>query len=143
MRLPRRWSRVVGVALALALLVGCVSCTNRSASINRRPQVDTTATASLVDGVQQITVYVDDTYRFTPDTITVHPGLVKVTLVHRGTGAPHDLSVQGFPVDFGPLVNPGGTSSATFTAPAPGRYQFVCTIHFAQGQTGTLIVTAD
>jgi plastocyanin len=28
-------------------------------------------------------------------------------------------------------------------APAPGKYTFVCTIHQAQGQIGTLIVTAS
>jgi plastocyanin len=99
-------------------------------------------TASTVNGVQQVTIYAGDTYRFTPSTITVHPGQVQVMLVHTGTGAPHDFSVLGFPADFVPLVRPGGTSVASFTAPAPGTYTFVCTIHQAQGQTGTLIVTA-
>jgi plastocyanin len=93
--------------------------------------------------VQQVTLEVGDTYRFTPNVITVHPGMVRVTLVHTGTGAPHDLQVLGFPADFVPLVTPKGTSSATFVAPAPGRYEFVCTIHQAQGQTGTLVVLAS
>ena len=93
--------------------------------------------------VQQVTIVVSDTYRFDPDVITVHPGKVKITLMHTGTGAPHDLSVLGFPADFVPLVQPGGTSSATFIAPAPGSYKFVCTIHVTQGQTGTLIVLAN
>jgi plastocyanin len=126
-------------AILMLVLLCVISCSNSTASINRRPQSGA-ASASVVDGVQQVTVYVDDHFRFTPDTITVHPGAVRITLVHRGTGAPHDLSVLGFPGDFVPLVQPGGTSSATFTAPAPGRYTFVCTIHVAQGQTGTLIV---
>lgn len=128
---------------AVVAAVAClVSCTNQHSSINRTPQSGS-ATASVVAGVQQVTVYVDDHFRFTPDVITVHPGQVRVTLVHRGTGAPHDLQVSGFPGDFVPLVYPGGTSSATFTAPAPGRYTFVCTIHVAQGQTGTLIVAGS
>jgi plastocyanin len=135
----RRWLAAV---LMLVVLAGCASCSNQQASINRRPQISGSATASAVNGVQQVTIYVNDTYRFSPDTITVHSGQVRVTLVHQGTGAPHDLEVVGFPGDFVPLVNPGGTSSATFTAPAPGTYKFICTIHQAQGQTGTLIVTA-
>ena len=131
-----RWRVLLAIAVAAACLC---SCTNRQSPINR-PSQSGSATASEVAGVQQVTVYVDDHFRFTPDVITVHPGPVRVTLVHRGTGAPHDLQVVGFPGDFVPLVQPGGTSSATFTAPAPGRYTFVCTIHVAQGQTGTLIV---
>ena len=109
------------VLAACVLIGGCVGCSNRTASINRRPQSSDSVTASVVNGVQQVTVYAGDTYRFTPDVITVHPGPVQVTLVHTGTGAPHDLQVLGFPADFVPLVNPGGTSTATFTAPAPGH----------------------
>jgi plastocyanin len=135
----RRWP-AVALVLCAVLLAGC---SNRSASINRRPQSSGSVTASVVDGVQQVTIEAGDTYRFSPDVITVHPGLIRVTLVHTGTGAPHDLQVLGFPADFVPLVSPKGTSTATFTAPAPGRYTFVCTIHQAQGQVGTLIVTGS
>ena len=135
----RRSTAGVAVVATLVLLAGC---SNRSASINRRPQLGGSASASEVNGVQQIRIDVGDTYRFSPDVITVHPGPVQVTLVHTGTGAPHDLQVLGFPADFVPLVNAKGTSTATFTAPAPGTYKFICTIHQAQGQIGKLIVTA-
>jgi plastocyanin len=135
----RRWP-AVALVLCAVLLAGC---SNRSASINRRPQSSGSVTASVVNGVQQVTIDAGDTYRFSPDVITVHPGPIRVLLVHTGTGAPHDLQVLGFPADFVPLVSPKGTSMATFTAPAPGRYTFVCTIHQAQGQVGTLIVTGS
>jgi plastocyanin len=131
-----------GAVVVLVLLV-LAGCSNRSASINRRPQSGGSASASNVNGVQQVRIEVGDTYRFSPDVITVHPGLVQVTLVHTGTGAPHDFSVVGFPADFVPLVNPKGTSTATFMAPAPGTYKFICTIHEAQGQVGQLIVTSS
>jgi plastocyanin len=130
-----------GLAIAAAVVL-LASCSNREASINRRPQLGS-GSASSVNGVQQITVYVNDTYRFDPNVITVHPGKVQVILVHQGTGAPHDLQVVGFPGDFVPLVRGGGTTTATFVAPAPGSYRFICTIHEAQGQTGTLVVLAD
>ena len=45
-----------------------------------------------------------------------------------------------FPSDFVPDTSAGQTNSMTFTAPSPGTYQFVCTIHTAQGMTGTLVV---
>jgi plastocyanin len=133
--------RTVAVAGCVAMLLA--GCSNRTANVNRRPQSGASTAAVAGNGVQQVTIKADDEYRFTPDTITVHPGQVKITLINTGRGAPHDFSVTGFPADFVPLASAGQTMTATFTAPAPGRYQFVCTIHVTQGQTGTLIVLAD
>lgn len=116
-----------------------VACTNTQSPANRRPQSGA-ATASVIAGVQQITIQAGDDYRFHPSTITVHPGKVEVILHHPGTGAPHNWQLTGFPADFVPLTAAGQTSKATFIAPAPGKYRFICTIHVAQGQTGTLIV---
>jgi plastocyanin len=131
-----------GVLLAAGVLVGVLavaSCSNTKNAIQSRPNTGS-STASVVDGAQHVTIVVDDRYRFDPATITVHPGMVTITLEHKGTGAPHDLQVVGFPSDSVPLVTHGQTVSSTFTTPSPGRYEFVCTIHRALGQTGTLVV---
>lgn len=125
------------VLLAATVLSGCTT----KAAVNRRPHTGS-ETASVVDGVQQITVRAGATLRFAPSTITVHPGKVRVVLVNTG-GAPHNLSVLGFPAAFVPLASSGETKVATFVAPAPGSYTFVCTIHQKQGQTGTLVVLPD
>ena len=101
------------------------------------------AVASEVNGVQQITITAGDDYRFHPSTFTVHPGKVEVILKHPGTGAPHNWQLSDFAADFVPLTAAGQTSRATFMAPSPGKYQFVCTIHVAQGQVGTMIVSAQ
>lgn len=132
---PRLTRPVSGLLLACTLLAGCQT----QSAINREPHEGST-TASATDGVQQVTITTDQHYRFTPSVITVHPGKVKITLSHTGTGAPHDWSLNGFPADNVPLVTPGESKSVEFTAPSPGRYTFVCTIHVAQGQTGTLVV---
>ena len=126
---------------AALLLAGLVvaGCSNTQSSANRQPYLGS-ATASLVDGVQQITLRASD-YRFQPSTITVHPGQVRVIVVNEGQGAPHDWQLPTIPLDYVPLASGGQTKQATFTAPAPGRYQFVCTIHRNQGMTGTLVVT--
>lgn len=129
-------------ALLAAAAVALAGCSNTEPAVNRRP-LSGSATASLVNGVQQVTIDAGDDYRFHPSTFTVHPGRVEVILRHTGTGAPHNWQLVGFPADFVPLVSAGQTSMATFDAPAkPGRYQFECTIHVAQGQVGTMIVTA-
>lgn len=136
----RRTVRVAVVALAL---VAVTACSNRESPSQKRPHQGA-GTASAVAGGQEITITTGSDYRFHPATITVHPGTVRVILVNQtargGGGAPHDLSVTGFPAAFLPLTPAGHSSSARFTAPSPGRYRFVCTIHVAQGQTGTLVV---
>jgi plastocyanin len=138
MPVRRSTSLIASAVAAAALLAGC---SNAEAPSNRTPQ-DGSASASTVDGVQQITVKAGDDFRFAPDTITVHPGSVHVVLVNTGKGAPHDWLLSGMPSDFVPLAAAGQTKETTFTAPAPGSYRFVCTIHENQGQTGTLVVLA-
>jgi plastocyanin len=140
--LARRRAVVVCAAiLTAAPLAACAS----KAPINR-PGNSGSAAASLVNGVQQVTLTTGDDYRFHPATFSVHPGKVKVILHNKGTGAPHDVQVTGFPADFVPLASAGQTQEATFTAPPvqngeATKYQFVCTIHVRQGQVGTMIVT--
>ena len=136
-RVNGRGSAAALVAVA-ALLAGCQT----ESSINREPHAGST-TAALTGGVQEVVITTDQRYRFSPSTITVHPGKVRITLKHVGTGAPHDWSLQGFPDDYVPLVSPGQDKSVEFLAPAPGTYKFVCTIHVVQGQTGTLVVLAS
>lgn len=131
--------RAVWGVVALALVAGC---SNREAPINKRTHPGT-ATASAVDGVQQITVTSGADLRFHPSTLIVHPGKVRIVLVNTGkpgAAPPHNLQVTGLPGAFVPTTMAGRTGSVTFTAPAPGTYRFVCLIHAAQNQTGKLIV---
>jgi plastocyanin len=137
--LALRAATVVSVFAALVAVLA--ACTNTSSSANRRPHTGS-ATASVVDGVQQVTIAANDVDRFVPSTIYVHTGrMVKIVLVHTGTGAPHNWQLNGFPAASVPLVTAQGQeASSTFMAPAPGKYEFVCSIHLRQGQTGTLVV---
>jgi plastocyanin len=133
---PRAGAAAAVAAATVALLVGC---SNTEPSVNRRPQGGS-GTASVVNGIQQITIKAGDTYRFEPATITVHPGRITVLLVNDGKGAPHNWSLTGLPGVITPLAAAGQSRTVTFTAPAPGTYRFVCTIHVKQGQTGKLVV---
>ena len=133
---------------AAVLVLASTGCQSKSA-VNREQHAGTGTASDAGDGVQQITLTTGHNsldYRFHPSTIIVHPGRVRVVLINAGkagAGAPHDWSLNGFPAAFVPLTNAGQTLSTTFTAPAPGRYTFVCTIHSRQGQTGTLVVKAS
>jgi plastocyanin len=132
--LSRRWPAAVGAAAAGLLLASCTST---------RPHTGS-ATASDVDGVATITIETGPDLRFHPSTITVHPGPVKLVLNNRvqgGAGPPHNLTFDDFPAGLVPTVRAGQQRAVTFTAPAPGSYRFVCTIHATQGQNGVMIVT--
>ena len=136
---PRRpFVLATAVVTVLLPVAGCA----RQASVNRRPQLGTD-TASEVAGVQQITLRTGLDLRFTPSTIIVHPGTVRLVLVNTadpGAGPPHDVTFAGLPSANIPTTQAGRQSSVTFEAPARGTYNFVCSIHARQGETGTLIV---
>jgi plastocyanin len=132
-----RWATIPVIVLTAGAL-GLSGCQSRAAA-NRQPYVGTT-TAAVTAGVQDVVLQVGGNFRFTPSTITVHPGKVRITLKFAGSGAPHDWQLNGFPSDYVPLTSAGQTNSVSFTAPAPGTYSFECTIHVKQGQTGTLVV---
>ena len=130
------YRRVAALLLLPPVLAACGSSGSGAGSGGSKPSG---ATASPVNGIQQITLHAKD-FSFSPSTITVHPGKVRVVVVNVGGGAPHDWQLPDFPADYVPLANSGESRAATFTAPAPGRYQFVCTLHAKQGMTGTLVV---
>jgi plastocyanin len=137
-RAPRVRRRVAQGAV-LAGLAALAGCTNAEPAVNKQA-LPGSATASMVNGAQQVHINAGDDYRFRPSNITVHPGRVRIVLHHTGSGAPHDWELVQFPADFVPQIFGGQTASATFTAPAPGRYKFECTIHVRQGQIGYLTV---
>ena len=127
------------LACAVAVSVALAGCTNSQSSVNARPHTGTT-TATPVNGVQKVTVDVGADDRFHPSTIVVHPGRVEIVLKHAADGAPHNLSIPKPVGVFVPTISSGQQSSSSFTAPAPGKYQFVCTLHAKLGMTGTLVV---
>lgn len=105
------------------------------------------ATALSFDG--------NDTFQFTPSSATAPAGgEVEVTLNNVGA-LEHSWTLVGSGVDVATVtdadaldgattgtVAAGETGTVTFTAPAAGSYQFVCTVpgHAAAGMVGTLTV---
>lgn len=131
--------RRASLVMALVVLAGC---SNRESPTNKRPHSGT-GTASVQAGVQTVTMTSGVDLRFHPSTVVVRPGLVRIVLVNTakpGAGPPHDVVFNGLPAADVPLAVAGQTQSVTFTAPAPGTYSFVCSIHARQGQSGKLVV---
>jgi plastocyanin len=79
--------------------------------------------------------------KFDPAEVTVQAGGdVEVTFENRAS-VPHNLTFQApLNVATETVVAPGTSGTVELTAPAPGEYAFVCTLH--PGMGGKLIVAA-
>ena len=78
--------------------------------------------------------------QFDPASVTVPAGSsVSLVFENRSSSVPHNLTL-GPPISKGTatIVDPGASETLEFTAPDPGDYKFMCTLH--PGMEGTLTV---
>lgn len=144
----RPGGKVVAVAAALVLLTGCGGGGGGAA-----PEATAAAAAEGLgevtiaeDGVQEVTLQTQDDYVFTPDTFTVEPGPVRLTLVNVAEDMPHNLEFTDEelpePIDAGiSLLAAGEEKTIEFEVTTPGEYPFACTFHLQLGQVGTMTVS--
>jgi plastocyanin len=98
------------------------------------------------DGVQEVTLQTQDDYVFTPDTFTVAPGKVRLTLVNAAEEMTHNLKFDagegpepiGAGIDF---LAPGQEMTIDFEVSASGDHPFTCTFHAQLNQVGTMTVS--
>jgi plastocyanin len=108
------------------------------------PGVGVVTTAA--DGVQEITIQTQDDYTFVPDTFTVAPGRVRLTLLNVARDMTHNLEFDegegpeeiGAGIDF---LGPEDEETIEFEVTAPGDHPFTCTFHVQLGQVGTMTVS--
>jgi plastocyanin len=97
------------------------------------------------DGVQEITIQTQDDYVFTPDSFTVDPGTVRLTVVNVAKQMTHDFQFTSGavpePIDAGiSLLAPGQEMTIQFDVGKPGDHPFECSFHVQLGQVGTMTV---
>ncbi len=92
---------------------------------------------SAVAQGQDVTVSMEDNF-FSSANITVAPGTT-VTWVQNGAN-PHTTTSDDGLWDSG-VIEGGSGGSFSFTFDEPGTYDYVCTIHAAQGMVGTVTVS--
>ncbi|MGY1802832.1 plastocyanin/azurin family copper-binding protein [Blastococcus sp. SYSU D00922] len=143
--MKRLSTQVAGLAAAAVLLVGCGGSGDAGdeAAPSTAPGVGEVTTGP--DGVQEITVQTQDDYVFVPDSFTVDPGKVRLTVVNVAEQMTHNLEfTEGAgPEDIGEgisLVAPGEEKTIEFTVAEPGDHPFECTFHVQLGQVGTMTV---
>ena len=145
-RRPRGRIATIGMG-ALLGVTGLAGCGGEpdggSAAPSTAPGVGTVTTAA--DGVQEITIQTQDDYVFTPDSFTVAPGTVRLTVVNEAEEMVHNLQ---FTPGQGPepiqaeidLLTAGQEETIEFEVTVPGDHEFVCTFHSQLGQVGTMTV---
>jgi plastocyanin len=93
------------------------------------------------EGIEVVEVGPEDSYRYTPEELTVSPGTT-VRFVWLSNG--HDLAVKSQPADADwqgvqTLERRGSSHEVTFDV--PGVYEYVCTPHRQFGMRGSVTVT--
>ena len=140
---PATKAAVVGAAMVL--LVGCSADDepDAEAAPSTAPGVGVVTTAA--DGVQEITLQTQDDYVFTPDTFTVDPGPVRLTVVNVAKDLTHNFrfTPDEVPAPIGteiPLLTAGQEVTIEFEVTDPGDYPFECSFHLQLNQVGTMTV---
>jgi plastocyanin len=134
----------MGMIVAAGALAGCGGG-SAGATATRTPGPSVGKVTTDASGVQHVTLETEDDYLFTPDTFTVHPGEVRLTVRNVAKELTHNFrfSPDGGPSTIGaqiPLLAPGQSSTIDFTVQTPGSYRFECSFHTQLGQVGTMTV---
>jgi plastocyanin len=138
----RGGAALLGLLVLPAVLAGCGS-EPTAPQATAGPGVGTVTTAA--DGAQEITLQTQDDYVFTPDTFTVEPGRVRLTVVNAAREMTHNFR---FTPDEGPapvesgidVLAPGQEATIEFEVTEPGDYPFECSFHVQLDQVGTMTV---
>jgi plastocyanin len=133
------------VATSLVLLTGCGGDDDAGSGAAARTAPGVGEVTTGPDGVQEITVQTQDDYVFVPDSFTVDPGKVRLTVVNVAEQMTHNLEFTegGGPEEITEgisLVAPGEEETIEFTVAEPGEHPFECTFHVQLGQVGTMTV---
>ncbi len=136
----------VAAGIAAGVLAGCGSDEGSSGGAPGSSTEGLGTVTIAEDGVQEVTLQTQDDYVFTPDTFTVAPGKVRLTVVNVADEMTHNLEFDegegpepiGAGIDF---LAPGQEMTIDFEVSVPGDHPFVCTFHAQLNQVGTMTVS--
>ncbi len=141
-----------GLLLAAGVLAGCgtdggTGGGSGGAGASAQPSDPSAGTVTTApDGVQELTVETPDDYVFVPDSFTVAPGRVRLTVTSTAEQMTHNFR---FRPGAGPeeiaeeitLLAPGESRTIEFEVTVPGEHPFDCTFHVQLGQSGVMTVS--
>jgi plastocyanin len=113
--------------------VASACTTTKSPAQKTRPSQSTALPAA---DIQLVHIEGGDGLRFSPATVTIKPGAVRIVFAVVGR-MPHTFTSRALNVDSG-NVPPGHSKTIDFIVPRPGKYSFYSSYE-KQRMTGTLI----
>ena len=133
MKTPRRLT-VLGFVTAGAL--GAAACGGTAATASGRPAQHRTAKT------QQVTITGNSQFRFSPSTVRVHTGYVRITLKDMGA-YPHNIVIPALKVSSASVSGDPGGNTVSFTVDfrSKGRFPFHCEYHQSAGMVGNFVVS--
>ena len=154
-----RRGMIAGAMAAALAVAGCGGSSTPSSSAAQTPATHAPAThapvthapathapvthapASSAAG-QRVTITGTNALRFTPMTVHVHTGKVRITLKDMGA-YPHDIVIPELKVTSRTVTGDPGGAQVTFTVTFAhaGRYAFHCQYHASAGMTGVFVVS--
>jgi plastocyanin len=138
-------TRAAAIAAAVVLLAGCGS-DDGGGGATAEPVDPSLGTVTVApDGVQEVTLETPDDYAFLPETFTVAPGRVRLTVISTADQMVHNFRFTpgAGPAEIDeeiPLLEPGESDTIEFEVSAVGDYGFDCSFHLQLGQVGTMTV---
>jgi plastocyanin len=139
-----------GAALTALGIAGCGSSAPPAASspapagsaTSSSPASSSPASTGGAAGEQAVTITGNSALRFSPMTVHVHTGKVRITLKDMGA-YPHNIVIPSLKVTSATVTgDPGGLQKTfTVTFPHPGRYVFKCQYHASSGMVGAFVVS--
>ncbi len=123
---------------ALVFLLGgllLVACGDDSEGGNSGSNQTTPSQA--VAGAAAVEMSMQD-FKFEPDKLSAQPGAEFTVHLKNEGQSPHTFTISGLDVDS--VLQPGATSSVTFTPDKDGMLTFFCRFHQAQGMQGVMTV---
>jgi plastocyanin len=141
-----RGTLAAGVALTALGLAGCGGSASPAAGsaapAGSSPSASSSPAAGPAAGEQAVTITGNSALRFSPMTVHVHTGKVRITLKDMGA-YPHNIVIPSLKVTSATVTgDPGGLEKTfTVTFPHPGKYAFRCQYHASSGMVGVFVVS--
>ncbi len=127
---------LTALSLATTVALAVASLDTSGAAASRRPPTHRSAK------IQQVTISGTNGLRFSPSSVHLHTGEVRITLKDLGA-YPHNVVIPSLKFTSKSVTGDPGGNATSFTVDfrSKGRFGFFCQYHQSAGMTGTFVIS--
>ncbi len=140
-KLTGRWPGWLA-ASAIAAAVAVAGCAGTSSPTASGAGASASGGPAAAAASQHVTIMGNSSLRFSPMTVHVRTGAVRITLKDMGA-YPHNIVIPALGVTSKTVTGDPGSDEVTFTVTFKhqGRYPFHCQYHQSAGMVGVFVVS--